>query len=155
MMGNNTFEKINETDKKLYSYDELIKTCNKVEDMKLGTTQKTSLAWIIDQFSKDNSVQWQQKMREFRDEIVKLNEISGKVGVSHFLSRQISEKYLEVLEKEIMVEADEETKRSLEEMVKLVNSQLDNLKEREEKNEATSFGGVSIKRIPTWFPKEQ
>jgi len=154
MMSGNNFEKINETDKKLYSYGELIKICDEVKGMKLGTTQRTSLAWLVEEFSKDNPVQWQQKVREFRDEVVKLNEISGKVGVSHFLSRQISEKYLEVLEKEIMTEASEETKRSMEEMVKLVSSQLDNLKEREEKNEATSFGGVSISRVPAWLPKE-
>lgn len=153
-MNSNTFEKINKTDKKLYSYGELIKTCNKVEGMKLGTTQRTSLAWLVEEFSKDNPVQWQQKIREFRDEVARLNETSGKVGVSHFLSRQISERYLAILEKEIMAEENEETKRSLEEMVKLVNSQLDNLKEREEKNEATSFGGVSVKRIPAWLPNE-
>ena len=99
-MSNNTFEKINETDKKLYSYDELIKICNKVEGMKLGTTQKTSLAWMVEEFAKNNTVQWQQKIRELRDEISKRNETSGKIGVSQFLSRQISEKYLEVLEKE-------------------------------------------------------
>lgn len=153
-MSNNTFEKINETDKKLYSYGELINICNKVEGMKLGTTQKTSLAWMVEEFAKDNTVQWQQKIRELRDEISKRNETSGKIGVSQFLSRQISEKYLEVLEKEIMTETNEETKKSLEEMVKLVSVQLDNLKEREEKNEATSFGGISISRVPSWLPKE-
>ena len=89
-----------------------------------------------------------------QDEISKRNETSGKIGVSQFLSRQISEKYLEVLEKEIMTETNEETKKSLEEMVKLVSAQLDNLKEREEKNEATSFGGISISRVPSWLPKE-
>ncbi len=154
MMSNNTFEKINETDKKLYAYNELIKICDKVEGMKIGTTQKTSLAWLIEEFSKDNPIQWQQKIREFRDEVMKRNEVSGKIGASQFLSRIISEKFLEVLEKEIVSETNEEIKKSLEEMAKLVNFQLDNLKEREDKKEATSFGGVSIELTPEWFPKE-
>lgn len=81
-------------------------------------------------------------------------EISGKVGATQFLSRIISEKFLEVLEKEIVSETKEETKKSLEEMAKLVNFQLDNLKEREDKKEATSFDGVSIELTPKWFPKE-
>lgn len=154
MIKENSLENISESDKKIYSYKELIKICNNVEGMEIKTTQKTSLAWLIEELSKENPVQWQQKTRELRDEITKRNEISGEVGVSQFLSRLISEKYLEVLEKEIIIEADEEKKRSREEMVKLVNSQLDNLKKREEKNEATSFGGVSIRRTPEWFPKE-
>lgn len=154
-MSGNSFEKINETDKKVYSYNELIKTCNKVDGIRLETTQKTSLAWMIEEYSKGDPIRWQQEIRELRDEIIKRNETSGKVGVSQFLSRQISEKYLEVLEKEIMIEKDEERKNGLENMVKMVNYQLDKLKECEDKNVATSFGGVSIKRIPAWLPKEQ
>lgn len=154
MSKENNFEKPSETEKKLYSYQELIGVCNKVEGMIIRTTQKTSLAWLVEELSKENPVQWQQKIREIRDEIVKRNAISGKVGVSQFLLRLISEKYLGVLEKEIMIEKDEEAKRSLEEMVKLVNFHLNDLNEREEKNEATSFGGVSIEFTPEWFPKE-
>jgi predicted flavoprotein YhiN len=152
-MNGDTFEKINEADKKLFAFNELLKVCNNVEDMRLGTTQKTSLAWLVEELFKENPVQWQQQAREIRDEITKLNESSGKIGVSQFLSRQISEKYLAVLEQEIMKEMNEERKRSLEEMTKMVSSQLNNLKERESKNEATSFGGVSFSRVPVWFPK--
>lgn len=144
----------NEVEEKIYAYNELIKICHNVEGMKIRKTQKTSLAWLVEEFSKDHPVQWQQKIREVRDEISKRNEASGKVGVSQFLLRLISEKYLEVLEKEIMIEKDEEAKRSLEEMVKLVNFHLNDLNEREEKNEATSFGGVSIEFTPEWFPRE-
>lgn len=153
-MVEDNFETINDAEKKLYSYKELIGICSRVEGLEIGTTQKTSLAWLVEELSKENLVQWQQNIREVRDEVAKRKEASGEVGVSQFLSRLISEKYLALLEQEIMTETDEERKKSLEEMVKLVNSQLDNLKERENKNEATSFGGVSIKRTPEWFPKE-
>lgn len=143
----------NEVEEKIYAYNELIKICHNVEGMKIRTTQKTSLAWLVEEFSKDHPVQWQQKIREVRDEISKRNEASGKVGVSQYLSRLISEKYIEVLGKEIINEIDEEIKRSLGEMIKLVNWQLDNLKERERNNEATSFGGISYELVPHWIPK--
>lgn len=154
MIKENNLEKPSETEKKLYSYQELIRACDKVEGMIIRTTQKTSLAWLVEEFSKENPIQWQQKIREVRDEIVKRNAMSGKVGVSQFLLRLISEKYSEVLEKEIMLEKDEEARKSLEEMVKLVNFHLNDLKECEEKNEATSFGGVSIEFLPEWISKE-
>jgi len=146
----NNIEEI-ETEEKKRFLSELIDTCNNVEGMKIGITQKTSLAWLVDEFTKENPGQWQNKIRGLEEEIDKRNQGAGKIAVSQFLSRQISEKYLEVLEKEILAETDEGRKSSLSEMAKMVGSQLDNLKEREEKNEATSFGGVSTRRIPTWF----
>ena len=64
MIKENSLENISESDKKIYSYKEIIKICNDVEGMEIRTTQKTSLAWLIEELSKENPVQWQQKARE-------------------------------------------------------------------------------------------
>lgn len=144
----------NDTLRGLDIYNEFIEILKGIDGLELDTTQKMSIAWLIEREIKKSPEKWSSEIVEIENKIKELGEKSGKVGITQFLSREIKEKYMDDLKKEVLSEIDDDRKKALNAMIKMVAWQLERLKKREEANEATSFGGISIDRIPDWFPKE-
>lgn len=147
-------EQKNEIQQRVDAYHEIITVLGEVKDLELETTKKTSLAWLIEHYAKQDPEKWRQKTEAVARKIKELNEKNGEIGVTQFLSREISVEYISELKTMIASETNEDEKKAQQTMVRLTEWLLETLKKRESENEATSFGGVSLDHIPTWFPRE-
>lgn len=134
------------------AYLELMALIEQVPDLKMMTSQKTNIAWLIERMRQENPLDWQIKIREMAETVRKLNESGGKFEVSHFLNQEINNRYIVFLEKMLQQDdIDEKRKQNLEIMIKMTQDDSQFAEQAMAKNEAVSFGGVSLDYTPEWY----
>lgn len=152
-MAKENFEAQKETENAFLqqSYREFMSAIEQVPDLRISTSKKASIAWLIERVKQENPQDWQTKVQEMKETVETLNKKGGKFEVSHFLGREINNRYTAFLKERIQRETDEQIKKNLKTMIKMTEDNSQFAQKAREQNETVSFGGVSLDYTPDWY----
>lgn len=132
-------------------YHELEAEINSVDGLEINNqNQKISLSFFIEEIKRNNPEDWKEVIDDFKEKIKKTSEEKGSIGASWVLSDSVSKLYLKFLDERIEDAENDEEKKKIE-LIKRMAKQISDFSEKlKEKNQKTSFGGVSSSYSPGW-----
>lgn len=117
----------------------------------LMTTQRISLAWLIERTKLRNPTAWQNDIKSLEEKIRHTVEVEGTYAVSHLLSNLITDEYNAFLRERAAETEDQDIKNKIR-IVLEMNENCRNFNlTLYKKRQKTSFGGVAAAFTPEWF----
>src|SRR3989338_2091274 len=131
-------------------YKDLIDMLNAVEGIIIDTSQKISIAFIIEEMKNKNPEGWRDELKEFKDKIENKAKEGGEAEVSWFLSEYISAVYLDFLKMREESVKDEALKKRIGMIRENSEENLNFRRKHHKEGEPVAFGGVSMDYTPEW-----
>jgi len=114
-------------------------------------SSRMSLAFLVEERKRVNPGEWQNELKDLKEEVISINKEKGISGVSFFMSEKITSAYTGFLNRKIKDSKDRDIKNRLEIMKEMSEEDLKFAARLCKEGKTSGFGGVSIDDVPAWY----